>query len=416
MSGYLSATFRSLRHRAYRLYFTGQIVSTVGTWAQKVAQAWLILELTGSGTLLGVTVGLQQAPTLFLTPWAGIIADRIDRRVMLLWTNWAAAVPAAAMGVLVLVDRVTVPLIMLLAVLIGVVEAFDKPVRHTFAADVVPNEDVTNAVALNATMFNAGKILGPAAAGIAIGSVGVAATFLFNVFSFLVMVVALARIRPDEIRARDIRPKERGALRSGLGYARRTPVVRAVLVLMAVTGLVAYEWNTAVPLLAREFSPDAAMIGYFFAAMGAGAVVGSLSLAGILVAAPRTFLAAGIAFAVVLALVSLAPSTWAALVAMFVLGAVATTFRALATSLVQLESHAEVRGRMVSLLIMAINGTSPISGPLIGWMSETYSARAAIGFGAAVSLVAALVTWRNLNRAVPERFVAPKRSADRTPV
>ena len=416
MSGYLSATFRSLRHRAYRLYFTGQIVSTVGTWAQKVAQAWLILELTGSGTLLGVTVGLQQAPTLFLTPWAGIIADRIDRRVMLLWTNWAAAVPAAAMGVLVLVDRVTVPLIMLLAVLIGVVEAFDKPVRHTFAADVVPTEDVTNAVALNATMFNAGKILGPAAAGIAIGSVGVAATFLFNVFSFLVMVVALARIRPDEIRARDIRPKERGALRSGVGYARRTPVVRAVLVLMAVTGLVAYEWNTAVPLLAREFSPDAAMIGYFFAAMGAGAVAGSLSLAGILVAAPRTFLAAGTAFAMVLGLVSLAPSTWVALVAMFVLGAVATTFRALATSLVQLESDAAMRGRTVSLLIMAINGSSPVSGPLIGWMSETYSARAAIGIGAAVSLMAALVSWRNLSRAVPERFVAQDHGAGRTRV
>lgn len=404
MSHYLSATFRSLRHRAYRLYFTGQIVSTVGTWAQKVAQAWLILQLTGSGTLLGVTVGLQQAPTLFLTPWAGIIADRIDRRLMLLRTNWAAAVPAATMGVLVLLDRATVPVIMLLAVAIGIVEAFDKPVRHTFAADVVPTGDVTNAVALNATMFNAGKILGPAAAGVAIGSVGVAATFLFNVFSFLVMVVALARIRPDEIRPRDIRPKERGALRSGVGYLRSNPVVATTLVLMTVTGLVAYEWNTAVPLLAGEFSPDAAMIGYFFAAMGAGAVVGSLSLAGSLVAAPRTFLVAGAVFAMALGLVSLAPSTGAALVAMFVLGAVATTFRALATSLVQLESDAAVRGRMVSLLIMAINGTSPVSGPLIGWMSEAYGARVAIGVGAAVSLAAALASWRYLARVSPERL------------
>lgn len=414
MSRYVSTTFRSLRHRAYRLYFTGQIVSTVGTWAQKVAQAWLILDLTGSGTLLGVTVGLQQAPTLLLTPWAGIIADRIDRRRMLLWTNWAAAVPAAAMGLLVLVDRATVPAIMLLAIVIGVVEAFDKPVRHTFAADVVPTEDVTNAVTLNATMFNAGKILGPAAAGIAISSVGVAATFLFNVFSFLVMVMALTRIRADEIRPRDIRPKERGALRSGVAYARRTPVIAATLLLMTVTGLVAYEWNTAVPLLAREFSPDAAMIGYFFAAMGAGAVVGSLSLAGILVAVPRTFLAAGTVFAVVLGLVSLAPSTGLALVAMFVLGAVATTFRALATSLVQLESDAAVRGRMVSLLIMAINGTSPISGPLIGWMSEAHGARVAIRIGAAISLGAALVTWRYLARAVPERLSAAERGASHT--
>jgi MFS family permease len=414
MSGYLAATFRSLRHRAYRLYFTGQIVSTVGTWAQKVAQAWLILELTGSGTLLGVTVGLQQAPTLFLTPWAGLIADRMDRRIMLLWTNWAAAVPAAAMGVLVLVDRATVPAIMLLAVLIGVVEAFDKPVRHTFAADIVPQEDVTNAVALNATMFNAGKILGPAAAGIAIASVGVAATFLFNVFSFVVMIGALLRIRSEEIRPRTHHPKQRGALRSGVGYARRTPVIAAPLVLMTITGLVAYEWNTAVPLLARTFSPDAAMIGYFFAAMGAGAVVGSLSLAGILVAVPRTFLAAGVVFAVVLAGVALAPSTWIALVAMFVLGAVATTFRALATSLVQLESDPAVRGRVVSLLIMAINGTSPVSGPLIGWMSETYGARVAIGVGAAISLVAALGSWRYLAAVAPERLRPSSHAADHT--
>lgn len=409
MSNYFSATFRSLRHRAYRLYFTGQIVSTVGTWAQKVAQAWLVLELTGSGTLLGVTVGLQQAPTLFLTPWAGIIADRVDRRLMLLWTNWAAAVPAAAMGVLVVVDRVTVPAILVLAVLIGIVEAFDKPVRHTFAADIVPTEDVTNAVALNATMFNAGKVLGPAAAGVAIGSVGLAATFLFNVCSFLVMIVALQRIRPSEIRPRDVVVKERGALRVGVSYARRTPVIAAALTLMTITGLVAYEWNTAVPLLAQEFSDDASMIGFFFAAMGVGAIAGSLSLAGILVASPRTYLAAGVAFAVVLGLVSLAPSTWLALVAMAVLGAVATTFRALATSLVQLESDPALRGRMVSLLIMAINGTSPVSGPLIGWMSETYGARVAIGIGAAISLLAAVACWRYLAQVVPERLHAGER-------
>lgn len=404
MTGYLSATFRSLRHRAYALYFTGQIISTVGTWAQKVAQAWLVLEITGSGTLLGVTVGLQQLPTLFLTPWAGIIADRIDRRVMLLWTNAAAAVPAAAMGVLVLTDQATVAVIMLLAVAIGIVEAFDKPVRHTFAADIVPDEDVTNAVTLNATMFNAGKVLGPAAAGLAISSVGVAATFLFNVFTFLAMVIALVQIRPAEIRPRHIAPKQRGALRAGLGYARRTPVIAAALALMTLTGIVAYEWNTAVPLLARDFSDNPSMIGFFFAAMGIGAIVGSLSLAGILVAAPRTFLSAGVAFAVVLGVVALAPSTWLALLAMVVLGAVATTFRALATSLVQLESDPALRGRMVSLLIMAINGTSPISGPLIGWMSETYGARAAIGIGASLSLVAALGCWRYLHVAAPVRL------------
>lgn len=406
MSGYLRATFRSLRYRAYRLYFTGQIVSTIGTWAQKVAQAWLVLELTGSGTLLGVTAGLQQAPTLLLTPWAGLIADRIDRRTMLLWTQWCAVVPAAVLAVLAVLDRITLPVVMVLAVVMGVVEAFDKPVRHTFAADIVPREDVTNAVALNAIMFNAGKVLGPAAAGIAIALAGIAAAFLFNVVSFAVMIVALLCIRPEDVRPREVEPKQPGALRAGASYARRSPVIFAALALTTLTGLVAYEWNTLVPLLAREFSPDAAMIGFFFTAMGAGAIVGSLTLAGVLVATPRTFLIGAVVFAVVLGLVGLAPTTVLALGALFVLGAAATTFRALATSLIQLESEPAMRGRMVSLLIMALTGTSPVSGPLIGAVAEHFGARVAVAMGAAVSLAAAAVVWRYLRVVAPERLVA----------
>lgn len=401
---YLHATFRSLGHRAYRLYFTGQIVSTIGSWAQKVAQAWLVLELTGSGTLLGITAGLQQAPTLLLTPWAGLLADRIDRRTMLLWAQVGAGVPALGLAVLAALDGLTVPAIMVLAVATGVVEAFDKPVRHTFAADVVPPPDVTNAVALNATMFNAGKVLGPVAAGVGISLVGVGACFAFNAFSCGVMVAALLRIRPGEIRPRDIGPPEPRALRAGLTYARRAPVIAATLALMTVTGLVAYEWTTAVPLLAREHSAEPETIGFLFAAMGVGAIVGSLSLAGVLVATPRAFLAGGVGFAATLGLVAGAPNLALAMVAMVLLGAVATTFRALATSLIQHEADAAVRGRMVSLLIMALNGTSPISGPLIGAMSEQLGARAAVGLGGGASLVATAATWWFLAAAAPERL------------
>jgi len=389
---YLQATFRSLGHRAYRLYFTGQIVSTVGTWAQKIAQAWLVLELTGSGTLLGITAGLQQAPTLLLTPWAGLLADRLDRRKMLVATQVGAGVPALVLAALAFADSLTVPLIMVLATGIGVVDAFDKPVRHTFAADVVPVHDVTNAVALNATMFNAGKVLGPAAAGISIGLVGVGTTFAFNASSCVVMIVALLRIRPGEIHPREPGAPEPRALRAGLSYARRAPVIAATLALTTVTGLVAYEWTTAVPLLAQEHSADPATIGFFFAAMGVGAVVGSLALAGVLVATPRTFLLGGTAFAIALALVAAAPGPVLALIGLVVLGAAATTFRALATSLVQLEADPAMRGRMVSLLIMALNGTSPISGPLIGWLAEQLGARGAVGLGAGVSLLATVAT------------------------
>jgi MFS family permease len=398
---YLEATFRSLHHRAYRLYFTGQVVSTVGTWAQKVAQAWLVLELTGSGTMLGITAGLQQAPTLLLTPWAGLLADRIDRRRLLLWSQVGGGVPALVLAVLALADRVTVPVVMVLAVALGVAEAFDKPVRHTFAADVVPDGDVTNAVALNATMFNAGKVLGPAVAGVSISLVGVGASFAFNALSYVVMILALLRIRPEEIRPRDLGATEPRALRAGLGYARRAPVIAATLALMTLTGLVAYEWTTAVPLLAREHSADPAVIGFFFAAMGVGAIVGSLSLAGVLVSTPGTFLLGGAAFSVALAVVAAAPGLALALIAMVILGAAATTFRALATSLIQLEADPAVRGRMVSLLIMALNGRSPISGPLIGWVSEQLGARVAVGLGAGACLVATVVAWRYLAAVSP---------------
>lgn len=399
---YVHATFRSLRHRAYRLYFTGQVISTIGTWAQKVALAFLVLELTGSGTMLGITAGLQQAPTLVLTPWAGLLADRLSRRTMLLWAQVGAGVPAVVLAVLASLDAITVPTILILSVVIGVVDAFDKPVRHTFAADIVPTADVTNAVALNSTMFNAGKILGPAAAGIAISLAGVAATFTFNALSFAVMFFALLRIRPHEIAARTIEPKSPRALRDGLTYARRTPAIAACLALMTLTGLFAYEWNTAVPLLAREHSKDAAMIGWFFAAMGIGAVVGSLSLAGILVSTSRTFLISGAVFSVALGVVAASPTLVLTLVALVGLGAAATTFRALATSLVQLEADPAMRGRVVSLLIMALNGTSPVSGPLIGFVAEQLGARTAVGGGAVLSLVATALAWRYLRVVAPE--------------
>jgi MFS family permease len=406
---YLRSTFRSLGHRAYRLYFTGQIVSTIGTWGQKVAQAWLVLELSGSGTLLGVTAGLQQAPTLLITPWAGLIADRMDRRTMLLWTQWAAAVPAAILAVLAALDRVTLGAVMVLAVSVGVAEAFDKPVRHTFAADIVPAQDMSNAVALNSTMFNAGKVLGPAAAGIAISLAGVAATFAFNVLSYAVMAAALMRIRPNEVHPRVAAPREPAALRAGFRYARRTPVIFAVLSLTTVTGLVAYEWNTLIPLLAQAFSPDSAMIGYFFAAMGAGAIVGSLTLAGVLVASPRTVLVSALVLAVVLGLVAIAPSLTLALVGLFLLGAAATVFRAMATALIQLVSDPTMRGRVVSLLIMALNGTSPVSGPLVGALAEHAGAGMAAGLGAAVTAMAAAVTWRYLKAAAPHELRGLKR-------
>jgi predicted MFS family arabinose efflux permease len=277
-------------------------------------------------------------------------------------------------------------------------------VRHTFAADIVPAEDVPNAVALNSTMFNAGKVLGPAVAGVAISLAGVAATFAFNVLSYAVMGAALMCITPSEVHPRVATPREAGAVRAGFRYARRTPVIFAVLSLTTVTGLIAYEWNTLVPLLAQVFSPDSAMIGYFFAAMGAGAIVGSLTLAGVLVASARTVFVSALVLAVMLGFVAAAPSLTFALVALFLLGAAATVFRAMATALIQLVSDPSMRGRVVSLLIMALNGTSPVSGPLVGAIAEHVGAGTAAGLGAAVTATAAAAAWRYLKAAAPHEL------------
>jgi MFS family permease len=397
---YFRRTFESLHNGNYRLFFFAQGVSCIGNWMQKVAQVWLVLELTDSGTLLGITAGLQQLPTLLLTPWGGLLADRVDRRKILLWTQSACAVPALILGALSALGAVTIWQIMALALLLGTVEAVDKPARHTFVGDLVDREHLTNAVALNNTLQNAGKVVGPALAGILISTVGVSATFLLNALSFGVVVVALLRIRVGRLRHREVSARQKGQLRDGVRYLRRTPELKGPLVLMAVTGMLAYEWTVSLPLLAHDtFNGDASVVGLFFTAMGAGAIFGGLATAGALRATPKVLIACGLLFSVVLLATSLAPTTAVALGSLFVLGAVSVTFRGLATSLIQLRSAPEMRGRMVAILIVAIGGTTPVGGPLVGWLAEQFGARIALGVGAVATAVSAVCTLLYLRRA-----------------
>jgi MFS family permease len=410
---YLRSTFESLYDRDFRLYWFGHGVSVVGNWIQKVAQAWLVLELTGSGTLLGVTVGLQQLPTLLLTPWGGLLADRVDRRRLLLWTQSIATVPAAVLGLLTATGVVTVWAVMLLALVLGVVEALDKPARHTFVADLVGRERLVNAVALNNTMFNAGKVVGPAIAGVLISTAGVPIAFGLNALSYAAVVWVLLLIPPRPRTTAPV-PRARGQLVEGARYAVRTPNVAAPLALMTVTGLIAYEWTVTLPLFARQtFDGDADLVGLFFSAMGAGAVVGGLALAGVLRATPMRLAGCGLVFSAVLGVTALAPTVLLACVALFLLGAVAVAFRALASSVIQLFSDPAMRGRVVALLLVALGGTSPIGGPLIGWVSEQFGARVGLAAGAVAAGLAALATLVYLRSRVTD---APRVPEEQVPV
>ena len=393
MRRYLRATLESLGNRNFRLYFASQTVSIIGTWMQKVAQAWLVLELTDSGTLLGVTAALQQLPTLLLTPWGGLLADRLDKRKILFWTQWAAAAPALLLGVLTATGTVRLWMVLVLALVLGSAEALDKPARHTFVIEMVGPRHVPNAVALNNITINAGKVVGPAVAGVLISTVGLAYCFFINAVSFAAVVAGLLLMR-TELLERPVRAhRGPGQLREGLRYVRGEPALLGPLVLMTVSGLFAYEWTVTLPLLAREtFDGDAHIAGLLFAAMGAGSIVGALAIAATLTATTNRLVASGLAFAVLLAGTAMSSSLPVALVLLFVVGAASVAFRAIATSWVQLRAVPEMRGRVMALLVMAIGGTTPVGGPLVGWIAETYGAPASLALGGIATAAAAGAT------------------------
>lgn len=400
MRAYVHATFASLRNRNYRLFFLGQTTSIAGTWTQKVAQAWLVLELTGSGTLLGVTVALQQVPTLLLTPWGGLLADRFDKRRILLVTQGASIVPAVVLGVLTATEQVTLWMVMVLAALIGAIEALDKPARHTIVVEMVGREHVTNAVTLNNITINAGKVIGPAVAGVLITTVGMAPSFFVNAASFGAVLVALLFVRTDQLDRVPPAARARGQLREGFRYVRHRPDLLAPLVLLAVTGLLAWEWTVTLPLFAREtFDGDAGTVGWMFGAMGAGAILGALAIAGSLKATTNRLIVASLAFAAVLAGTALAPTLPVALVLLFLLGTAGIAYRAITTSLAQLRADPVMRGRTMSLFVMAVGGMAPAGGPLLGWLAETIGVRATLSIGAAGSAITALLMLAYLRRA-----------------
>lgn len=397
---YLGSTFKSLRVRDYRRYFVGQSVSVVGTWMQKVAQALLVLDLTDSAVMLGVTVALQQIPTLLLTPVGGVVADRFPRRNILLVTQAAAVLPALVLGILTLGGWVRIEIVLVLALTLGVIDAIDKPARLTFVSVLVEDHDLTNAVTLNNTVQNVGKVVGPALAGLAIDTVGLGWSFLANAASFVAVLVGLWLIRPIVHREHDARSGGRtGTVRESLRYVGGRRDLLAPMVLMTVSGLLAYNWQVVLPIFARDsFGGDAQAVGMMFTAMGVGAVVGGLSLAGSMRASTGVLTVTSVVFAALMLLASVAPTLVLAYVAMVLLGASSVSFRTLATSALQLAAEPAMRGRVVSLLILATNGTTPIGGPLMGWICETSSPRIALAVGGVGTALAALGARVHLGR------------------
>ena len=403
-------TFRSLHTRNYRLFFFSQLISLSGTWMQTTAQSWLVLELTGkatAGSALGLMVALQFLPMLLFGVWGGVIADRLDKRRTLIWTQSSAAVLAIALFVIVLTGVTQLWMIYVLAFLLGCVTVFDNPARQAFVIEMVGADDVTNAVGLNSAVFNSARLVGPALAGILIHAIGISPSFLLNAISFVPVIAALAAMRTRELAQLNPVPRSKGQIREGLRYVWGTPVLRSTLLLVTVVATFGFNQIIVLPLLARYvFGGGAGLYGAMFAALAAGGLIGGLGAAARGAPSRSMLIWSAVGFSVMAMLVSLAPNAVVAMIGLVPMGVFSMTFIATANSTLQLSSRHEMRGRVMALYALVFLGSTPLGGPLIGWISQQWGARSGLFVGGAASLVAAaaaaLSVWRQRRRAAEQ--------------
>jgi MFS family permease len=392
-------TFRSMSVRNYRLYFAGQLISTTGTWMQSIAQAWLVLQITGSGVALGVTVALQFTPVLLAGAWGGVVADRVDKRRLLVATQAAAGALALVLGAVTALGVVQLWMIYALALGLGAVNALDNPARRAFVAEMVGTEHVSNAVSLSSAMFMAARVIGPAIAGLVIAGLGVSWCFFANGVSYAAAVLAFVMMRENEFFAVEPVPKRKGQLREGLRYAWSTPALRLPLVLTAVIGTLAFNFQVVLPLLAKQtFAGSAATLGVLYACMSVGSVIGALVSAHEPRASRRFVLGAALAYGAALVAAAFAPTLPIEMLVLVPVGAAGIAFTAMANGVLQTECAPEMRGRVAALFTVAFLGSTPIGGPIIGWVSQQLGPRAGLLVGGVATLAVTAAAIAGIRR------------------
>jgi MFS family permease len=387
-------TFRSLRHRNYRLFFISSSVTNVGTWVQRVAQDWLVLQLTHSGTDLGLVTGLQFLPALFLSLQGGAIADRFDKRKVLILTNLAGGFFAMILGLLALFGTVERWHVYLLAFLLGIASAIDGPVRQSFVAEMVGPEDLPNAVSLNSANFNAGRLIGPALSGLLIGAFGTGPSFLINAASFFVVIGALMMMRTEELITRDLRDQVKVTIRDGFRYVKARPDLKAVIFVVGLMATFGLNFQIITALMAtHEFHRGPAAFGALGAAVALGSVSGALVAARLERAPTATFvLRSALIFGVIESVASIMPTFLTFALMLPLCGAMTLTTLIAANSTMQLRSTPANRGRIMGIYLMIFLGGAPLGSPVIGWVGQTIGPRFAMAMGGVITIIAALGT------------------------
>jgi MFS family permease len=394
-------TFASIRkHRNYRLFFTGQVISLVGTWMQNIALAWYVIELTHSAVAVGFLAFCRFAPFTVFGLVSGVAADRFDNRRLVMTTQTASMIVAVALTILAFSGAEIVWLAYLLAAAAGTALVFDAPGRHALTFQMVGRDELPNAIALNASLFNASRVIGPAAAGVIIAVFGVGVCFGLNALSFFAVLTSLALMRTEELvplDRPDRHPSWLSSIREGLSYARHSPRVRLVLSMTTVVSTVGFNFHVLVPVLAAEtLDAGPRTFGLLSAAFGAGALAGALLTASLGRASWKALMTGVGGFS--LALLALAPlhTVIACMVLLFVIGACFTLWTSNSQSLLQLSAPDHLRGRVLSLYLFAFAGLAPLGGLFAGWLADVGGTSLAFFVAGATGLVMTLAAVRTV--------------------
>ncbi len=387
-------TFAALEVRNFKLFIIGQGISLSGTWIQTIGLSWLVLQMTHSGTQLGLVVAAQFLPVLVLGVWGGLIADRFNKRHVLYVTQISFGILALILGILVITHIAQLWMIYLLAICLGLINVADNPTRQSFVIEMVGGERLKNAITLNSTMVNAARIIGPSIAGVLIVSVGVGECFIINAISYIAVLIALFMMRENELHRAPISTKEPGQILAGLNYVWHEPKLKSTLVMMFIIGTFAYELPVVLPLFATiTMHGNAKTYSIMMAATGVGAILGGLYTAGQSASREIQLIWTAIFFGLSILLAAFMPSLTTALIALVLVGALSVLFIALGNTILQLTSKPTMRGRVMSLWSIGFLGTTPIGGPIIGFISDHSNPRVGLAVGGVSAIIAGGLGW-----------------------
>lgn len=400
------SSFASLRIRNYRLFTLGQATSVVGNWMQNIAVGWLTLQLTHSGTMLGIVTGARYLPVLLLGVWGGLVVDRHDTRTLLTVTQVCFALQAALLTILSWAHLTTLPLVVLLMLLIGFTNVFDNPARQSLISELVDREHLANAIAINSTFINTAKLVGPGLAGIVIAALGVTPCFALDTVSFLAVIVSLLMLRTEQMHPAEREVRAKGQIRAAVAYVCRTPELRYPMVMVYVTGILTWEFPVSLPLLTTSaFHLGPTGYGAAMAVMSAGAVLGGFVALRRRRLSTRSLSVSAVIWGALISAAALAPTRAVALSALVFVGSASITFNSSAKTLMQLGAAPQMRGRVLSIWSIGWLGGTVVGAPAVGAVGASWGARGALLVGglAATGIGLIVLALSTASRSVPRR-------------